>query len=231
MKTQNNCKLEGMRLLKMVGFIFVMLFSLNNCWSDNSSSHNDTAKAESYTIQSNQIENGNEVQNEDQIQPENAPFYQIENNIDSIIVNYWNAVDSDYDSYNISYSFVSKKMVVFVEYLKNHPVYYIDSIEHINLFLASIDDFYLKKTVSIIEKKTKYDRDEHVEYDIPTFTISCYKNGKQVLLSNTPLEDGYYELIFNPKFEEFKSMLFSIINEFDKYVEQLPDVKGPARNR
>ena len=51
------------------------------------------------------------------------------------------------------------------------------------------------------------------------------------LLSNTPLEDGYYELIFNPKFEEFKSMLFSIINEFDKYVEQLPDAKGPARNR
>ena len=231
MKTQNNCKLEGMGLLKMVGFIFVMLFSLNNCWSDNSSSNNDTVNTESYIVQSDQMEKGIEVQNEDQMQPENAPFYQIEDNIDSIIVHYWNAVDSDYDSYNISYSFVSKKMVVFVEYLKNHPVYYIDSIEHINLFLASIDDFYLKKTVSIIDKKTKYDSDEHVEYDIPTFTINCYKNGKQVLLSNTPLENGDYELVFNSKFEEFKSMLFSIVNEFDKYVEQLPDVKGPARNR
>ena len=123
----------------MVGFIFVILFSLNNCWSDNSSSNNDTVNTESYIVQSDQMEKGIEVQNEDQIQPENAPFYQIENNIDSIIVHYWNAVDSDYDSYDISYSFVSKKMAVFVEYLKNHPVYYIDSIEHINLFLASID--------------------------------------------------------------------------------------------
>lgn len=221
MKTQDNCKILETSYIKLTCLLFIMLISLNNCWSDNSSSHNDTANAESYTVQSNQIENGNEVQNEDQIQPENAPFYQIENNIDSIIVNYWNAVDSDYDSYNISYSFVSKKMVVFVEYLKNHPVYYIDSIEHINLFLASIDDFYLKKTVSIIEKKTKYDRDEHVEYDIPTFTISCYKNGKQVLLSNTPLEDGDYELVFNPKFEEFKNMILSIADEYDKYLKSL----------
>ena len=221
MKTQDNCKILETSSIKLTCLLFIMLISLNNCWSDNSSSHNDTANAESYTVQSNQIENGNEVQNEDQIQPENAPFYQIENNIDSIIVDYWNAVDSDYDSYNISYSFVSKKMVVFVEYLKNHPVYYIDSIEHINLFLASIDDFYLKKTVSIIEKKTKYDRDEHVEYDIPTFTISCYKNGKQVLLSNTPLEDGDYELVFNPKFEEFKNMILSIADEYDKYLKSL----------
>ena len=79
----------------------------------------------------------------------------------------------------------------------------------------------MKKTVSIIEKKTKYDRDEHVEYDIPTFTISCYKNGKQVLLSNTPLEDGDYELVFNPKFEEFKNMILSIANEYDKYLKSL----------
>ena len=220
MKTQNNCRLEGMGFLKMASFVIVMLFSLNNCWSDNSSSHNDTANAESYTVQSNQMEN-NEVQNEDQILPATSPLYQIENNIDSIIVHYWNVVDSDYDSYSISYSFVSKKMVVFVEYLKNRPVYYIDSVEHINLFLASIDDFYLKKTVSIIEKKTKYDRDEHVEYDIPTFTISCYKNGKQVLLSNTPLEDGDYELVFNPKFEEFKNMILSIADEYDKYLKSL----------
>ena len=104
MKTQNNCKLDGMGLLKMVGFIFVLLFSLNNCWSDNSSSNNDTVNTESYIVQSDQMEKGIEVQNEDQIQPENAPFYQIENNIDSIIVHYWNAVDSDYDSYDISYS-------------------------------------------------------------------------------------------------------------------------------
>ena len=220
MKTQDNCKILETSSIKLTCLLFIMLISLNNCWSDNSSSHNDTANAESYTVQSNQMEN-NEVQNEDQILPATSPLYQIENNIDSIIVDYWNAVDSDYDSYNISYSFVSKKMVVFVEYLKNHPVYYIDSIEHINLFLASIDDFYLKKTVSIIEKKTKYDRDEHVEYDIPTFTISCYKNGKQVLLSNTPLEDGDYELVFNPKFEEFKNMILSIADEYDKYLKSL----------
>ena len=221
MKTQDNCKILETSSIKLTCLLFIMLISLNNCWSDNSSSHNDTANAESYTVQSNQIENGNEVQNEDQILPATSPLYQIENNIDSIIVHYWNVVDSDYDSYSISYSFVSKKMVVFVEYLKNHPVYYIDSIEHINLFLASIDDFYLKKTVSIIEKKTKYDRDEHVEYDIPTFTISCYKNGKQVLLSNTPLEDGDYELVFNPKFEEFKNMILSIADEYDKYLKSL----------
>ena len=220
MNTQNNYSIPRMGFIKMSSLLLIMLFSLNNCWS-NSSSHNDTTKNESYNTQSNQIENGIDELNEGQTLPINTHLYQIENDIDSIRVDYWNAVGSDYDSYIISYSYVTKKMVIFVEYIKNHPVYYIDSVEHINLFLASIDDFYLKKAVPIIEKKTKYDTDEHVEYDIPTFTISCYKKGKRVLLSNTLLEDGDYELLFNPKFEEFKNMILSITDEYDKYLKSL----------
>ena len=220
MKTQNNYRFLGKCFIKTASLLFIMLFSLNNCWS-NSSSHNDMSKTESNNVQSDQMGNDVDVQNEDQILPANAQLYQIENDIDSIRVDYWNAVGSDYDSYIISYSCATKKMAIFVEYIKNRPVYYIDSLEVINLFLSSIDDFYLKKTVSIIEKKTKYDTDEHVEYDIPTFTISCYKKGKRVLLSNTLLEDGDYELLFNPKFEEFKNMILSITDEYDKYLKSL----------
>ena len=220
MKTQNNYRFLGKGFIKTASLLFIMLFSLNNCWS-NSSSHNDMSKTESNNFQSDQLGNDVDVQNEDQILPANAQLYQIENDIDSIRVDYWNAVGSDYDSYIISYSCATKKMAIFVEYIKNRPVYYIDSLEVINLFLSSIDDFYLKKTVSIIEKKTKYDTDEHVEYDIPTFTISCYKKGKRVLLSNTLLEDGDYELLFNPKFDKFKEMIFSIVKDYDKFVENL----------
>lgn len=220
MKTKNNYRFLGTGFIKIASMLLIMLFSLNNCWS-NSSSHNDMSKTESNNVQSDQTGNDVDVQNEDQILLANAQLYQIENDIDSICVDYWNAVGSDYDSYIISYSYATKKMAIFVEYIKNHPVYYIDSVEVINLFLSSIDDFYLKKTVSIIEKKTKYDTDEHVEYEIPTFTISCYKKGKRVLLSNTLLEDGDYELLFNPKFDKFKEMIFSIVKDYDKFVENL----------
>ena len=47
------------------------------------------------------------------------------------------------------------------------------------------------------------------------------KKGKRVLLSNTLLEDGDYELLFNPKFGKFKEMIFSIVKDYDKFVENL----------
>ena len=77
----------------------------------------------------------------------------------------------------------------------------------------------MNKTTPIIEKKKKYDTDEHSEYDIPTFHVECYKKEKLVLSSFTPLENGDYELVFNPKFITFKNMVLSMVKKYDEYVE------------
>lgn len=153
------------------------------------------------------------------------PSCQFEDDMDSIFVKYWNAWGNDFDMYSISYSLVTGNMVVYVEYLKDYPAYRIDSSDQVNLFVSSINDFYLKKTIPIVEKKIKYDTDEHVEYEIPTFTVECYKRGKRVLLSSAPLEDGDYELVFNPRFEEFRNMIFSIVDKYDKYIKQTKEKK------
>lgn len=152
-------------------------------------------------------------------------------NIDSIIVLYWNVEYPHYETYCISYSIVSEKMAVFLEWCKDYPVYYVDSIEQKHLFLSSIYDFYVKKTNPIVERKTKHDTDEHTEYDIPTFSITCYNKGKIVFTSNTQLEHGDYELTFNLGFEKFRNMVFSIVDEYDKYVDNIRNGNGLYRCR
>lgn len=122
-------------------------------------------------------------------------------------------------------------MVVYVEYLKSIPAYPIICSEQSRLFLSSIDTFYLKKSIPIVEKKIKHNTNEHVEYDIPTFHIEGYKNGKRVLFSSTLLEDGNYELVFNPMFEKFKSMVFSFVDEYDRYVKKFQNKDDTYRCR
>lgn len=156
---------------------------------------------------------------------------QFEKDIDSIIVLYWNAWGNNYDQYTFSYSLMTEEMVVYVEYLKNYPKYCIDSLEQKKVFLFSVYDFYLKKTIPIIEKKIKHHTDEYVEYDIPTFHVECYNNGKRVLFSSTQLENGDYELVFHPKFEEFKKMIFSIVKEYDKFVKNRKSDKNLYRSK
>lgn len=48
-----------------------------------------------------------------------------------------------------------------------------------------------------------------------------FKNGKILLMTHTSLGDGDYELMFNPKFEEFKNMIISIVDEYDKHLKKL----------
>ena len=156
---------------------------------------------------------------------------QFENDIDSITVLYWNAWGCNYDQYTISYSLTTGNMVVYVEYLKSIPAYPIICSEQSRLFLSSIDAFYLKKSIPIVEKKIKHNTNEHVEYDIPTFHIEGYKNGKRVFFSSTLLEDGDYELVFNPMFEKFKSMVFSVVDEYDRYVKKIQNKDDTYRCR
>ena len=176
-----------------------MLIKPNNCWSNNAI-HNDDMVRSSFSV----------------IEP-----CQFVNDIDSITVLYWNASGCDYDQYTISYSLATGNLAVYVEYLKSIPAYPIICSEQSRLFLSFIDAFYLKKSIPIVEKKIKQNTEEHVEYDIPTFHVEGYKNGKRVFFSSTLLEDGDYELVFNPMFEEFKSMVFSIVDEYDRYVKKL----------
>ena len=176
-----------------------MLKNPNNCWSNNAIYNDDLVRSSSSVIE---------------------PCLFV-NDVDSITVLYWNAWGCNYDQYTISYSLATGNMVVYVEYLKSIPAYPIICSEQIRLFLSSIDAFYLKKSIPIVEKKIKQNANEHLEYDIPTFHVECYKKGKRVLFSSTLLEDGDYELVFNPMFEEFKSMVFSIVDEYDRYVKKL----------
>ena len=90
---------------------------------------------------------------------------------------------------------------------------------------------YFKKSIPIVEKKVKHNTNEYVEYDIPTFHIEGYKNGKRVFFSSTLLEDGEYELVFNPMFEKFESMVFSVVDEYDRYVEKMQKGKDAYRCR
>ena len=186
-----------------------MLINPNNCLSNNAI-HNDDLVRSSFSV----------------IEP-----CQFENDIDSITVLYWNAWGCNYDQYTISYSLTTGNMVVYVEYLKSIPAYPIICSEQSRLFLSSIDAFYLKKSIPIVEKKIKHNTNEHVEYDIPTFHIEGYKNGKRVLFSSTLLEDGNYELVFNPMFEKFKSMVFSVVDEYDRYVKKFQNKDDTYRCR
>lgn len=185
--------------LLIIGICLFMLKNPNNCWSNNAIYNDDLVRSSSSVIE---------------------PCLFV-NDVDSITVLYWNAWGCNYDQYTISYSLATDNMVVYVEYLKSIPAYPIICSEQIRLFLSSIDAFYLKKSIPIVEKKIKQNANEHLEYDIPTFHVECYKKGKRVLFSSTPLEDGDYELVFNPMFEEFKRMVFSIVDEYDRYVKKL----------
>lgn len=185
--------------LLIIGICLFMLKNPNNCWSNNAIYNDDLVRSSSSVIE---------------------PCLFV-NDVDSITVLYWNAWGCNYDQYTISYSLATGNMVVYVEYLKSIPAYPIICSEQIMLFLSSIDAFYLKKSIPIVEKKIKQNANEHLEYDIPTFHVECYKKGKRVLFSSTLLEDGDYELVFNPMFEEFKSMVFSIVDEYDRYVKKL----------
>lgn len=185
--------------LLIIGICLFMLKNPNNCWSNNAIYNDDLVRSSSSVIE---------------------PCLFV-NDVDSITVLYWNAWGCNYDQYTISYSLATGNMVVYVEYLKSIPAYPIICSEQIRLFLSSIDAFYLKKSIPIVEKKIKQNANEHLEYDIPTFHVECYKKGKRVLFSSTQLEDGDYELVFNPMFEEFKSMVFSIVDEYDRYVKKL----------
>lgn len=193
----------------LVGICLFMLISPNNCWSSNYIYNDDLARSSSSVIK---------------------PCLFV-NDFDSITVLYWNAWGFNYDQYTISYSLATGNMVVYVEYLKSIPAYPIICSEQSRLFLTSIDAFYLKKSIPIIEKKIKQNTNEHLEYDIPTFHIEGYKNGKRVLFSSTLLEDGDYYLIFNPMFEEFKSVVFSIVAEYDGYVKRLQNGADTYRCR
>ncbi len=184
-------------LVLMTGISIFILSNSNYCWSKDA------------------IFN----ENSDRIKWCDTQSYQFEKDIDSIVVIYWNAWGNSYDQYTFSYSSMTGKMLVYVDYMESCPKYCIDSSEQINLFISSINDFYLNKTIPIIEEKKKYNTDEHSEYDIPTFIIECYKQGNRVLHSFTSLENGDYELVFNHKFERFKNMIFSMVKKYDIYVE------------
>ena len=198
-----------MNFIILIGICLFMLINPNNCLSNNAI-HNDDLVRSSFSV----------------IEP-----CQFENDIDSITVLYWNAWGCNYDQYTISYSLTTGYMVVYVEYLKSIPAYPIICSEQSRLFLSSIDAFYLKKSIPIVEKKIKHCTNEHVEYDIPTFHIEGYKNGKRVLFSSTLLEDGDYELVFNPMFEKFKSMVSSVVDEYDKYVKKFRNKDDTYRCR
>ena len=198
-----------MNFIILIGICLFMLINPNNCLSNNAI-HNDDLVRSSFSV----------------IEP-----CQFENDIDSITVLYWNAWGCNYDQYTISYSLTTGYMVVYVEYLKSIPAYPIICSEQSRLFLSSIDAFYLKKSIPIVEKKIKHCTNEHVEYDIPTFHIEGYKNGKRVLFSSTLLEDGDYELVFNPMFEKFKSMVFSVVDEYDRYVKKFQNKDDTYRCR
>ena len=198
-----------MNFIILIGICLFMLINPNNCLSNNAI-HNDDLVRSSFSV----------------IEP-----CQFENDIDSITVLYWNAWGCNYDQYTISYSLTTGNMVVYVEYLKSIPAYPIICSEQSRLFLSSIDAFYLKKSIPIVEKKIKHNTNEHVEYDIPTFHIEGYKNGKRVLFSSTLLEDGNYELVFNPMFEKFKSMVSSVVDEYDKYVKKFRNKDDTYRCR
>ena len=198
-----------MNFIILIGICLFMLINQNNCLSNNAI-HNDDLVRSSFSV----------------IEP-----CQFENDIDSITVLYWNAWGCNYDQYTISYSLTTGNMVVYVEYLKSIPAYPIICSEQSRLFLSSIDAFYLKKSIPIVEKKIKHNTNEHVEYDIPTFHIEGYKNGKRVLFSSTLLEDGNYELVFNPMFEKFKSMVFSVVDEYDRYVKKFQNKDDTYRCR
>lgn len=198
-----------MNFIILIGICLFMLINPNNCLSNNAI-HNDDLVRSSFSV----------------IEP-----CQFENDIDSITVLYWNAWGCNYDQYTISYSLTTGNMVVYVEYLKSIPAYPIICSEQSRLFLSSIDTFYLKKSIPIVEKKIKHNTNEHVEYDIPTFHIEGYKNGKRVLFSSTLLEDGNYELVFNPMFEKFKSMVFSFVDEYDRYVKKFQNKDDTYRCR
>ena len=197
------------KYLLIIGICLFMLKNPNNCWSNNAIYNDDLVRSSSSVIE---------------------PCLFV-NDVDSITVLYWNAWGCNYDQYTISYSLTTGNMVVYVEYLKSIPAYPIICSEQIRLFLSSIDAFYLKKSIPIVEKKIKQNANEHLEYDIPTFHVECYKKGKRVLFSSTLLEDGDYELVFNPMFEEFKSMVFSIVDEYDRYVKKLRKKDGSYRCR
>lgn len=198
-----------MNFIILIGICLFMLINPNNCLSNNAI-HNDDLVRSSFSV----------------IEP-----CQFENDIDSITVLYWNAWGCNYDQYTISYSLTTGNMVVYVEYLKSIPAYPIICSEQSRLFLSSIDAFYLKKSIPIVEKKIKHNTNEHVEYDNPTFHIEGYKNGKRVLFSSTLLEDGNYELVFNPMFEKFKSMVFSVVDEYDRYVKKFQNKDDTYRCR
>lgn len=195
--------------LLIIGICLFMLKNPNNCWSNNAIYNDDLVRSSSSVIE---------------------PCLFV-NDVDSITVLYWNAWGCNYDQYTILYSLATGNMVVYVEYLKSIPAYPIICSEQIRLFLSSIDAFYLKKSIPIVEKKIKQNANEHLEYDIPTFHVECYKKGKRVLFSSTLLEDGDYELVFNPMFEEFKSMVFSIVDEYDRYVKKLRNKDDSYRCR
>ena len=128
-----------------------------------------------------------------------------------------------------SYSFNTMEMVVYAERWMDSHIISIDSESQKIKFVSAINDFYIEKNTPIIDRKIKNAGDEHVEYEIPTFVIEFFKNGKSLLRTYTPLGDGDYELIFNPKFEEFKNMIISIVDEYDKYLKKLQNGKGECK--
>lgn len=156
-------------------------------------------------------------------------FNNFEGKIDSVTLNYWNAWDSDYLDYIFSYSFNTMEMVVYAERWMDSHIISIDSESQKIKFVSAINDFYIEKNTPIIDRKIKNAGDEHVEYEIPTFVIEFFKNGKSLLRTYTPLGGGDYELIFNPKFEEFKNMIISIVDEYDKYLKKLQNGKGECK--
>mgnify|MGYP003309160901 CR=1 FL=1 len=148
-------------------------------------------------------------------------FNNFDGKIDSVTLLYWNAWSSDYFDYMFSYSFNTMEMVVYAERWRDSHIVSIDSESQKIKFVSAINDFYIEKNTPIIDRKIKNAGDEHVEYEIPTFSIEFFKNGKILLMTHTSLGDGDYELMFNPKFEEFKNMIISIVDEYDKHLKKL----------
>lgn len=155
-------------------------------------------------------------------------FNNFDGKIDSVTLYYWNAWGSDYLDYMFSYSFNTMEMVVYERWRDSHIIS-IDSESQKIKFVTAINDFYIEKNTPIVDRKIKNAGDEHVEYEIPTFVIEFFKNGKSLLRTCTPSGDGDYELMFNPKFEEFKNMIISIVDEYDKYLKKLQNGKGKCR--
>ena len=132
---------------------------------------------------------------------------------DSIIVTYVNfSRKNKFWEYNIIYSPSNNCLTI-------HPMINKDNVMIVQdddkqKFISFIDEFYISKKSTIIERKTL--KDERVEYDIPRIGVSCFNGTSKTLCSQTYLGDGEYELVFSPSFMDFQKLLIKLVNECDR---------------